>query len=103
MVAEESYQTTQANIPVEEEYSTPASVRQSSRRLARSLLRLGGSLASVPLAFLPDDSRRHMRSAGRSFQAAGHELTMGVASLLRAVAENIEEMAKELPEAKRKR
>ena len=97
MSTEKSYRS---SIPVEEDEDVAASIRRGSRQLARSLIRLGESVASIPMAFLPAGSRQHMRAAGRNLQIAGRELGMGAAEVMRAVAESIEEMAQELPEGK---
>ncbi|MGH2537024.1 MAG: hypothetical protein ACRDHL_06500 [Candidatus Promineifilaceae bacterium] len=99
MAIHKTSQAQQADISIEEEYAAPASLQRSGRRLAASVVRLGGSLAALPLALLPGDSRRYMRSAGSNLQMAGREVTLGVASLLRAAADNIEEMAQELSES----
>lgn len=52
-------------------------------RLVDSLLRVGVSLAGLPLTLLPAQSRRH-------FEDGGRDIGKGVASILRAVADQIE-------------
>jgi hypothetical protein len=77
-------------VPVEN-----ASVRlnQSIRRLASSLVRTGVSLAVLPINVLPKESRQHI-------QAAGREAAYGVTALMRAVADNLDDMIQDaLPES----
>lgn len=74
-------------IAVEEE---KVRARDSSlRRLARSTLRTGVSLALLPVAFLPETSQKHVRRAGS-------ELTYGLAALLRAASETLDNVAEEI-------
>jgi hypothetical protein len=55
-------------------------------RLARSAARAGVSLALLPVALLPAPAQQHMRRAGS-------ELTLGVAALLRATSEALDDVA----------
>ena len=63
---------------------TPDSLGDAVARLVDSLLRVGLSLASLPLTLLPTESRRHFEDGGRN-------IGKGVASILRAVADQIED------------
>jgi hypothetical protein len=84
-----------AKIEVNEALVENASLRlnQSVRRLVSSLARTGVSLAVLPINVLPKESQRHI-------QAAGREATYGVTALMRAVADNLEDLVQEsLPES----
>jgi hypothetical protein len=61
----------------------PDSLGDAVARLVDSLLRVGVSFASLPLTLLPTESRRH-------FEDGGRDIGKGVASILRAVADQIE-------------
>jgi hypothetical protein len=58
-------------------------------RLARSAMRAGMSLALLPVALLPAPTQKHVRRAGS-------ELTLGVAALLRATSEALDDVADEM-------
>lgn len=58
-------------------------------RLARSALRAGLNVALIPIALLPEASQKHMRRAGSEF-------ALGVAELLRATSETIDNFADEI-------
>ena len=60
----------------------------SSRRFAGSATRAAVSLALIPFNMLPAESRQHMKNAAR-------EATLGVASLVRELADSMERMAEE--------
>jgi hypothetical protein len=70
--------------------SKPQSVQDAASRLLASLSRTGMSLAELPLTLLPEDAQRHMRKAGDEF-------TLGVAALLRRLADRAEDMARSKP------
>ena len=54
-----------------------------ARQLIRSLLRLGTSVAAIPLDLLPQSSRSHIQEAGR-------ESIRGIATLIRELADGLE-------------
>jgi hypothetical protein len=58
-------------------------------RLARSAVRAGMSLALLPVALLPAPTQKHVRRAGS-------ELTLGVATLLRATSEALDDVAEDM-------
>ncbi len=53
-------------------------VRAAGQELARSLWRLGLVVASSPIRWLPKETRRHLRAAGREAVRAGIALNRGV-------------------------
>lgn len=78
----------QVKIKVENEPSDGRTLEASTRRFLRSALRAGLSVAALPVNLLPQATRQHVTSAGR-------ELTQGAASLVRAVADTLDEIAEE--------
>ena len=60
----------------------------TSRRFAGSATRAVVSLALIPFNMLPVESRQHMKNAAR-------EATLGVAALVRELADSMERMAEE--------
>lgn len=78
----------------EEPVENTVRLNQSVRRLASSLARTGMSLVVLPINVLPTESRRHAQAAVRG-------ATYGATALMRAVADNLEDMIQEsLPESK---
>jgi hypothetical protein len=67
------------NVPEEREDD----LRRATRRFASSAARTARTLVMIPVNMLPPESRRHMRIAGREF-------TLGVAVLMRDLADNLE-------------
>lgn len=64
---------------------------QATQQFARSLFRTGVQLALVPVNMLPPEPRQH-------FKAAGREFTRGFATLVRAVADDVERIVEETRE-----
>jgi hypothetical protein len=62
--------------------------QQPIRRFISSLIQAGVSLATIPVNMLPEEPRGHI-------QAAGRELTRGLAALTRELAESLEKAAEE--------
>ena len=63
-------------------------IRQAVRDLTRGLLGAGAGIAKVPVNMLPAEPRHHFRAAGR-------ELTLALASLVRALADRLEKLSDE--------
>jgi len=75
-------------IPVEEEAtSTTRDIAESGRRLINSAIKTGTSVAALPVNFLPKESQEHFRAAGR-------ELSLGIAAIVRSVADTVDKMSK---------
>ncbi len=63
-------------------------LQQATQRFIRSMFRTGVSLALLPVNRLPRKPQQHFRAAGREF-------TRGWATLVRELADGLEEMAKD--------
>jgi hypothetical protein len=63
-------------------------LQQATQHFMRSISRSGIRLALLPVTRLPREPWQH-------FQAAGREFTHGWAALIRALADHLEEMAKD--------
>ena len=63
-------------------------LQQATQRFIRSMFRTGVSLALLPVNRLPRKPQQHFRAAGREF-------TRGWATLIRELADGLEEMAKD--------
>ena len=63
-------------------------LEQAAERFMRSMLRTGVSLALLPVNRLPLKPRQH-------FQSAGREFTLGLATLVRELADGLEGMAED--------
>src|SRR5437588_6465270 len=63
-------------------------LQQATGRFIRSMFRTGVSLALLPVNRLPRKPQQHFRAAGREF-------TRGWATLVRELADGLEEMAKD--------
>ena len=63
-------------------------LQQATRHFIRSVVRTGVSLALLPVNRLPRKPQQH-------FQAAGREFTRGWVTLVRELADGLEEMAKD--------
>lgn len=53
-------------------------VRAAGQELARSLWRLGWAVTTSPIRWLPKETQRHLRAAGREAVRAGIALNRGV-------------------------
>lgn len=56
-------------------------VSEAGQELARSLWRLGLAITSSPLRLLPEETRHHLRAAGREAVRAGIALNRGALSM----------------------
>ena len=63
-------------------------LQQATQRFIRSMFRTGVSLALLPVNRLPRKPQQHFRAAGREF-------TRGWATLVRELADGLEEIAKD--------
>ena len=63
-------------------------LQQATRHFIRSMFRTGVRVALLPVDKLPPEPQQH-------FQAAGREFTRGLATLVRGLADGLEEMAKD--------
>jgi hypothetical protein len=63
-------------------------LQRATSRLIRSMFRTGVGLALLPVNQLPREPQQH-------FKAAGREFTHGVATLVRELADGLEEMAQD--------
>jgi hypothetical protein len=75
-------------IPARRATADTEDLSYAARRFLSSLLKAGANLAMIPINVLPRESRSHFRAAGR-------EVTRGVASLTRQMANRLDEMADE--------
>jgi hypothetical protein len=73
-------------------------VRTAGRELARSLWRLGLVVTSSPLRLLPEETRQHLRSAGREAVRAGIALNRGALEASEKALENVQTHLDELEE-----
>jgi len=76
------------DVPVRNIAQGPKDREPSIRRLTQSLLEAGVSIAMIPVNMLPPEPRGHLKAAGR-------EVTWGLASLTRKLADGLEKLAEE--------
>lgn len=62
--------------------------QRATRRFIGSLFQAGVSVAAIPVNMLPEEPRGHI-------QAAGRELTRGLAALTRGLADSLERAVEE--------
>ena len=81
-------ETPGSETPTPDEKSDRAELNEASQQFFRSLFQAGAHLARASVNMLPEEPREHIVSAGR-------ELTRGLATFARELADNFEKIADE--------